>query len=382
VKECVQEVLGNDFSTHALNEVVGWCNALPITITTEPGPEHLVNVANGVLDIDTLTLRPTLPHERFTYKLPVAWNPYATCPVVDEFVRDVLPADCFGITFEILGLCLLQTGRYRRAIMLLGKGSNGKSKILGLFNAILGSQNTAAVPLQVLSENRFAAARLFGKMANIAGDLDSRPLERSDLFKTLTGDDRIHAERKYEQGFDFVNTATLVFSANEWPVSHDQTDAYFTRWVALPFTQHFAESDEDMRPDSKPADPRILERLTTREELEGVLVRAVHGARALRERGGFDVPKSARDAVHDYREWADTVLAWVVEVVKPLPDLRLTRSMVYGAYKDWVRDNGRNPVSAKRFWPRLREVLTDRGIAFEELRDDSRLVVGFSVTAF
>ena len=32
-----------------------------------------------------------------------------------------------------------------------------------------------------------------------------------------------------------MNYATLVFSANEWPVSHDQTNAYFTRWIAVPF---------------------------------------------------------------------------------------------------------------------------------------------------
>lgn len=379
VRECVQEVLQDEFKGYDLNEVMTWCKALPVTISAEPGPENRLNCANGVLDLDTLGLRAAQPSERFTYKLPVAWNLYATCPAADAFVREVVPADCFGIFFEILGLCLLQTGRFRRAVMFLGKGANGKTRALRLFNAVLGSENTVAVPLQVLAENRFAAARLFGKLANIAGDLDSRPLERSDLFKTLTGDDRVHAERKYENGFDFVNTATLVFSANEWPVSHDQSDAYFTRWTALPFPNTYVEGNADLKPGERRADPRLLEKLTTREELEGVLVRAVQGARQIRERGGFDVPESVRAAVADYREWADTVLAWVIERVRPLPEFRLSRRQFYDAYRTWVTENGRSPVSSKRFWPRLREVLTEGQIAFREVKSDDWLVLDVTV---
>jgi phage/plasmid-associated DNA primase len=32
-----------------------------------------------------------------------------------------------------------------------------------------------------------------------------------------------------------VPFATMIFSANEPPASSDQTDAYFDRWIMLPF---------------------------------------------------------------------------------------------------------------------------------------------------
>lgn len=361
VKRLVQEQLGDDFRSSRLGEVMAWAKCLPVTITTEPPPENLLHVANGVLDIDTLELRPVTPEERWTYRLPVAWNPDATCPNITAFIYEVVPEDCRLLVGEVFGMCLLPTSRFRRAVMLLGSGSNGKSKLLETLQNMLGEENIAAQKLHDLGEDRFAKAELFGKLANICGDLDSRPIERSDTFKTLTGTDLINAERKFGQPFKFVNYATLVFSANEWPVSHDQTNAYFTRWVAIPFTQRYREDGGPLQPGEKRADPKLIDRLTTPAELEGLLVRAVHGARRLRERGGFEVPESVRAAVEDYRQWADTVLAWVDERVRPDPEQRNSRSHVYGSYRTWCKDNGRGPLSAKRFWPRLREVIEARG---------------------
>jgi putative DNA primase/helicase len=85
--------------------------------------------------------------------------------------------------------------------MLLGPGSNGKSVLLKLIVSLLGRDNVSSVTLQALSDDRFAKAQLFGKLANVAGDLDSKPVEKSGAFKMLTGEDVITAEAKYRQPF-------------------------------------------------------------------------------------------------------------------------------------------------------------------------------------
>jgi putative DNA primase/helicase len=349
--------------------VLSWCRTLPIAITTTPPTENLLNLANGVLELDTLTLRPVPEDERFIYRIPVAWKPDATCPTIEAFVREVVPPDCVSLMAEIIGMCLLPTSRFRRAVMLLGAGSNGKSVLLKVIKSLLGDDNISSVTLQALSEDRFAKAQLFGKLANIAGDLDPKPVESSGAFKMLTGEDTITADHKFGQPFQFVNYATLVFSANEWPVSYDQTEAYFTRWIAIPFTQRYREDGDVLKPGERRADPTLGDRLVTTEELEGLLVRAVAGARRLRERGGFAVPQSVREAVGDYRQWADTVLAWVDECVTMSPELRMPRRDVYHLYQDWCKNNGRSAVSSKKFWPRFREVLADRP-GFDEVKSD------------
>jgi putative DNA primase/helicase len=43
------------------------------------------------------------------------------------------------------------------------------------------------VTLPEPAENRFRTATLFGKLANLAGDLDSRWLDSTAMFKAITG---------------------------------------------------------------------------------------------------------------------------------------------------------------------------------------------------
>lgn len=228
--------------------------------------------------------------------------------------------------------------------MLLGAGSNGKSIALAALRTLLGWDNVAAIPLQVLAEDRFKPAELYGRLANVCGDLDHRALKRTDLFKQLTGStDAIFAERKYGHPFSFVPFATQVFSANEVPASADQSDAFYSRWVILPFPRTFAEV--------KDADPHLLGRLITEPEMEGYFVRAVEGLRRLEARGGFELPESVREASGSYRERTDTIHGFADEVIVSRPGMRVRRGQVYEQYRQWCARNGRYPQSNQKFVP-------------------------------
>ena len=89
-------------------------------------------------------------------------------------MAELLPREVIPIIHEIAGLCLYSGNPMRKAFMFLGAGRNGKSTVLNLIRALLGKGNCSAVSIQTLSENRFAPADLFGKLANIAGDMDRR----------------------------------------------------------------------------------------------------------------------------------------------------------------------------------------------------------------
>jgi putative DNA primase/helicase len=209
------------------------------------------------------------------------------------------------------------------------------------------------VTLQALGESRFAAAEVYGRLANLCGDLDARALRRSDMFKMLTGGvDEITAERKYRDMFSFRPFATLVFSANEAPASSDQSDAYFDRWIILPFERRFEGTPEQ--------DPHLLTRLTAPSELEGFLARSVLALRDLMARGRFEVPGSVAEAGRLYRERIDTVSTFVEERCLIEAEARVSRTELYAAYRTWCTENGRIPVSQQVFGPRLRQDLGDR----------------------
>ena len=102
-----------------------------------------------------------------------------------------------GFIWELIGYTLYSGNPLHVAILLYGKGRNGKGTLIRVLKALLGDRNCSAVGLHELAENRFRAATLYGKLANLAGDLDSKWLENTAHFKTITGEDGIQGEHKY-----------------------------------------------------------------------------------------------------------------------------------------------------------------------------------------
>ena len=96
-----------------------------------------------------------------------------------------------------------------------------------MFKSLLRENNITAVTLQALASERFAAANLFGKLANIAGDIDSKHLEETARLKAISGGDVITAELSSEfvQVHSFRRADVL---ANKFPGSADVTVGYFS----------------------------------------------------------------------------------------------------------------------------------------------------------
>lgn len=346
-----RQLLGDLFKRRHVDEALAYLRSFD-TAVSDQQPEGLVNVRNGLLDwrAGPPILRPHDPAVVSTIQLPIAWNPEARCPRIGAFLAAVVP-DAVSFVLEMIGYALLPANPLRVAVLLLGPGRNGKSVLLAVVKELLGAENVSVVPLQVMTENRFAAAELFGKLANICGDLDARAIKQTDSFKMLTGGDPMLAERKHRDHFTFQPFALPLFSANEPPLSSDQTEAWFDRWLVVPMERRIPEAE---------LDPHLASKLTTREELEGLLVLAVEGLRRLMARGRFDLPASVQRARLAYRERLDTVTGFVGEECRLDPDAWTRRSALYGAYRKWASDGGRLPVSAATFNDRMRNGFADR----------------------
>jgi len=170
---------------------------------------------------------------------------------------------------------------------LRGAGSRGRDRACDRQGFV------ANVPLQTLSDKKYAAAELYGKLANICGDLDASTLKSTGTFKMLTGGDRLRAERKYRDPFTFVNNALPIFAANEIPMTPDQTNAWFERWIIIPMEKIVPAEDRD---------PDFARKLTQPGELDGLLVKSVTGLRRLLDRGRFELPLSLRIANDNFRK--------------------------------------------------------------------------------
>ncbi len=252
-----------------------------------------------------------------------------------------------GIAWEIIAWLMTPDTRIQKALLLLGEGGTGKSTFLKALTAFLGKENVSTLPLHKLEGDRFAAARLVGKLANICADLPSTHLETSSIFKAITGGDRIAGEYKYGTGFDFTPFARLVFSANQPPRSGDASNAFYQRWVVLPFDRVFrgtrAEADSN-KLDALLAEPR---------ELSGVLNHALEVLPRLRERGLTETG-SMREVWATFRQVTDPVAIWLDRNTVDDPNAATPKQALMLAFNSDAEERGRPVMTEKAFGSALK----------------------------
>lgn len=312
-------------------------------ITCEPLSD-IINFRNGLYLWQADQLRSHDPDVRSTVQLSVDWDPTASCPEFDTFLTQVLPEDMIGLAWELIGYLMYSGNPLHRAVMLTGGGRNGKGTFLRVINALLGKSNVTSVSLHDLVNTRFSTASLFGRIANIAGDIDGTYLESTATFKAITGQDLVSAEHKGRDRFDFTPWAVPVFSANKIPGSADVTVGYLSRWVVINFPHDFTGRE----------DRTLNERLHTKTELAGVAANAMPALRRLMARGEFEMPDSAKAAMDDFTRKVDQVRTWLDECAEIDPDNPfVARTALYADYKAWVARDGYRPVKAGEFYERL-----------------------------
>jgi putative DNA primase/helicase len=346
VGQRIAELVGPAWSRRRAAEIVAYLTITSPELWEEP-PAGVVNMLNGLLDVKTGKLRPHSPGHLSPVQIGAAYDPDATCPEIDAFIEGSIPG--LGPFFdEITGYLTTADNRFQKAIMLTGQGGTGKSTAMRVWRALLGRENVSAVSLHKLDEDRFATADLYGKLANAFADLPSRALTSSEVFKTITGGDAIRGERKHGQPFSWTPFVRLIFSANETPPTADNSDAYFERWLVLPFERKFRGTARQ--------DPNLTEKLTTPGELSGLLNRALDGLNRLHRQGGFSHFKVSDDAHERFRIDSDSAAGFIDESCVVGESETVSRATLFAAYKEWCATNNRRPFSATRFNRDLRGI--------------------------
>lgn len=340
IKNEASKLLGEEFRLNRVNEAIGYIKYknIDFSLEYEPDPKY-INLLNGRLDWINGELQKHNPDNFEMTQLPVEYNPKADCPKFKKYIHSTLDSEVIPLAQEIYGYCLIPYTRFEKAIMLTGTGSNGKSVFLDTLQALLGKDNVSNVELQELEENRFKAAELLGKLANIFSDLDSRGLKSSTMFKTLVTGDYITSERKFGQPFQFKNYARLLFSANELPNSKDRTFAYYRRWLIIPFNKTFSGEEVDRN---------LPKKLQQPEELSGILNWALKGLQRLFKNKGFTEPEEVKKALEKYKIKNDSVASFIDECAEKDPNGSVAKQAFYQAYKRFCEEQGLRPVSQRK----------------------------------
>jgi putative DNA primase/helicase len=260
----------------------------------------LLNVSNGMLDLATGTLKPHDPVYLSSVQFPIEWDPDATCPTYERWIELVGIESQIDDLEEITSLMLDPSRTPTKAVFLFGPSRSGKGTFLRIMESIAGLKNVSGASLKQLSEDRFSAANVYGMALNVSGDLSASHIDDLSLFKMLTGEDLISADRKFGKQFVFRNKALFAFSANELPTVGEASRAYIERIRPFKFSTSFAGHE----------DPAIEAKIIA-DELPGVLVRWVRAWQRLAGRGTYR--QTNAEIRREFETRSDRVRQWLDE---------------------------------------------------------------------
>jgi putative DNA primase/helicase len=204
--------------------------------------KNLIPVRNGVLRVNnegSIDLLDHSPDHRFTYLLPIDYNPTADVNPVIEFLNST---GCEkDILLQIPAQGLLSKGGmcYKKAYLLKGVKHTGKTTYLNLLNKkFFGMENCSNVSLHDLISDSHASSALVGKLMNVSNELSRVSLSDLGRFKEMTGGGVMSVNRKYYDPYSIECDTMFVFATNAYPSVVDTDDyAFWERWMIVDFTE-------------------------------------------------------------------------------------------------------------------------------------------------
>ena len=309
--------------------------------------KDLINVKNGMLNWRTRDLLPHDPKYLSTIQIPVPWDPHAKSEKLETFLKTVLPDDAIALVEEYAGYIMLPDTSMTKCLVLVGEGGNGKSTFLELIEHLVGDQNISYYSLHNLTEERFAAAGLIGKLANCYDELEAKALENTGVFKQIVGGNPIKAEEKGKKPFSFRPFCRMVFATNQMPRATDRSQAYFDRFLFIEFARRIRDTGGEVK--------RYSEKLASEPGLlSALLVRTIDGLGRLMDRGRFTVPTSSKDALEEYRRDCNSAYDFIRDCCHEDANGWIAGPIMYDRYKVWSEEGGRKPMSSREFNKTLR----------------------------
>ena len=351
VDKTLTQKLGKEYNIKRRNEVTAYIKGASIREQPETD-KYLIAVKNGVLDVRTKELKPFNRNYYIFNALPVTYDANAKCPLYLKFLSEVVPSEADRLLLqEHGGYNLLMDCKFQKALMLIGNTQNGKGTLLKVWTAMIGEDNITTLPLQILSDSRmrFYTSQLYGKMANICTDLPSEALKETDSFKKVVSGDRITGEFKFSPPFDFTPYAKLLYSANQLPALPKDTEAFLVRWNLVAFPNQFLPGDPRR-------DENLLDKLTTPEELSGLLNWCLDGLHRLLAQKGFSRGETLEQAKDRWIVEGDSVKAFKERCIEEAFPNTETVDDIWQAYmKFCAKHNVSRPKTKNAFGSAFRE---------------------------
>ena len=314
------------------------------TVADLDADPHLLNVANGTMDLHTLRLHPHNPADRITKRTTAAYDPAATSDDWTRFLERVLPDHDVRDYFQrLVGLSLL--GRVQEHIFTIatGTGANGKGTS---YNAILNALGDYAhvaesdLFMSAKSNPNGASPALFalrGKRLVVVSETERDHRLATALMKNLTGGDPITSRPLYGRPVTFNPSHTSLMVTNFLPKVAGDDPAAWRRIRVIPFDVVIPETERDSR---------LGERLEL--AADAILTWAIQGWKDYSD-NGMNAPAAVTMATSDYLKASDAIARFLEDCCLVNPHMRTPVAALFDRWGRWSADDGADQLSKKHF---------------------------------
>ncbi len=352
IDQVLDSVAGNAYSISASKEVLKkiYLRTLVPFEDLDRNP-YLLCVQNGVVDLLTGTFSEHSPEYRITMPCPIRYDPAARPELFVAFLEDSCSNDDDRLTlldWLVACACLIE---FEYLLFLLGHGGNGKHVYEAVLMALFGSESTEAISLEELTSSKYAMG--FLRRARMCIATETNPTRATtELIKKISGNDWLSSDVKNKDRVRFKAFTQLLFDSNSMPIFEDCSFGFQRRFTRINMPYLFCDSPDPQDPMEKQKDGHLIEKLTSPEELSGILNLIIRRAK--------DIARDRR--IHrrenDYREYeqqSHSVNDFIEKFIEFHPEWRENESYqessdyLYSKFEEYCKYTVGAKVSRKTF---------------------------------
>ena len=310
-----------------------------------------INIKSGILNLNDFSICSYTKDDFCFYKIPFDYIKEPQCPLLSRFLTssmgfgEVVDTDDYRKVMkfiqEWMGYTLMPGNPHEKALLLMGRGRNGKGTLLHIWHHILGKENVSTLGLDALNHPQMVHLTRH-KLANLSKDSNANSQLDTETIKSAVAGEEVSANPKYIAPYDFKFTAKLIMACNDLPFTKSTDENIRERFYVIPFDCQFTEQQRD----------RFLkQKLET--ESEQIFSWAVNGLRSLELRGHFDPPERCIVSLNRYMTDNNSIAMWLEEGELTDPKRRCKRSDAWKDYKLYCEDSKLHPFSKSRFFRQM-----------------------------
>lgn len=317
---------------------------------------NLLNCRNGILDLDTLELKPHNPDLLLSKRANFFYDPSAESKLFLRFLDEIMMGDKDKTRYiqTLVGYSLLGSATQEQFYLFYGSTTrNGKSTLLGIVQHLMGDYACSINPESLAQAKEYNGRSANGDIARLHGIRFlqcSEPPKRMklnvELVKKMTGGDVLTARHLYERDFEFVPVFTMFMNTNYLPVVLDNSLFTSGRVKVVEFNRHFEPHEQDTK---------LKQKLRSADNLSGIANWMIQGLRIYHEQGDkFIIPKSVEMATDAYKDKSDKLKSFFADRMTADYRYTVTAKAVYEEYAQWCKENGYGCENKSNFLDDLR----------------------------